>query len=96
MYKETYHRFVKTTPKPSATKKSKGELVGPPPPELGTDDDAAGGGTALLEGTVVVVVAVEVAIIAAVWTAGGARFTKDRTWSVGRTCSYQIRIIMLC
>ena len=74
MYKETYHRFVKTTPKPSATKKSKGELVGPPPPELGTDDVAAGGGTALLEG--IVVVAAEVAIIAAVWTAGGARLTK--------------------
>ena len=28
----TYHRFVKTTPKPKATKKSSGELVGPPPP----------------------------------------------------------------
>ena len=28
----TYQRLVKTTPKPSATKKSKGELVGPPPP----------------------------------------------------------------
>jgi hypothetical protein len=28
----TYHRFVKTTPKPRATKKSSGELVGPPPP----------------------------------------------------------------
>jgi len=27
-----YHRFVKTTPKPSATKKSSGELVGPPLP----------------------------------------------------------------
>jgi hypothetical protein len=26
-----YHRFVKTTPKPNATKKSNGELVGPPP-----------------------------------------------------------------
>jgi hypothetical protein len=26
----TYHRLVKTTPKPSATKNSKGELVGPP------------------------------------------------------------------
>lgn len=60
MYRETYHRFVKTTPKPSATKKSKGELVGPPPPELGTDDVAAGGATALLEG--IVVVAAEVAI----------------------------------
>ena len=31
----SYHRFVKTTPKPRATKKSRGELVGPlpPPPE---------------------------------------------------------------
>lgn len=28
----TYHRLVKTTPKPNATKKSNGELVGPPPP----------------------------------------------------------------
>ena len=27
-----YHKFVKTTPKPSATKKSSGELVGPPLP----------------------------------------------------------------
>src|SRR3954453_16797522 len=27
-----YHRFVKTTPKPNATKKSNGELVGPLPP----------------------------------------------------------------
>ena len=26
---DTYHRFVKTTPNPKATKKSKGELVGP-------------------------------------------------------------------
>ena len=25
----TYHKFVKTTPKPRATKKSRGELVGP-------------------------------------------------------------------
>ena len=40
----THHRFVKTTPKPRATKKSRGELVGPPPPpppppefELGDD-----------------------------------------------------------
>jgi len=26
---ETYHKLVKTTPKPRATKNSKGELVGP-------------------------------------------------------------------
>lgn len=58
------HRFVKTTPKPSATKKSKGELVGPPPPELAADDVAAGGTTAVLEGTVVV--AAELAMIAGV------------------------------
>ena len=29
-----YHRFVNTTPKPRATKKRRGELVGPPPPPL--------------------------------------------------------------
>jgi hypothetical protein len=29
--RRAYHRFVKTTPKPRATKKSSGELVGPPP-----------------------------------------------------------------
>lgn len=29
---ETYHRFVKTTPKPSATKNNNGELELPPPP----------------------------------------------------------------
>lgn len=28
----SYHKFVKTTPKPRATKNSRGELVGPPPP----------------------------------------------------------------
>lgn len=55
---------MKTTPKPSATKKSKGELVGPPPPELAADDVAAGGRTAVLEGTVVV--AAELAMIAGV------------------------------
>lgn len=27
-----YHKFVKTTPNPRATKKSSGELLGPPPP----------------------------------------------------------------
>ena len=33
----THHKFVKTTPNPRATKKSKGELVGPvaPLPPLG-------------------------------------------------------------
>ena len=62
--REAYHRFVKTTPKPSATKKSKGELVGPPPPELGGVDVAAGGATAVLEG--IEVDAADVAIIAAV------------------------------
>ena len=29
---KTYHKFVKTTPKPNATKNNNGELVGPPPP----------------------------------------------------------------
>ncbi len=66
---------MKTTPKPSATKKSKGELVGPPPPELGGDDVAAGGATALLEelGEVMVVTA-GVAMIYVDQTAGVARF----------------------
>ena len=55
---------MKTTPKPSATKKSKGELVGPPPPELGAAEDAAGEGVAVGEG--VVVIGAELAIFAAV------------------------------
>lgn len=55
---------MNTTPKPSATKKSKGELVGPPPPELVTDDVAAGGATVVLEGNVVG--AAELAIFTAV------------------------------
>jgi hypothetical protein len=45
---------VKTTPKPSATKKSKGELVGPlllPPPGLLVGD---GDGLAVTEGSVAV------------------------------------------
>lgn len=29
MQADSHHRFVNTTPKPRATKKSKGELVGP-------------------------------------------------------------------
>ena len=62
--REPYHRFVKTTPKPSATKKSKGELVGPPPPELGAADVAAVGATAVLES--IEVDAADVAIIATV------------------------------
>jgi len=38
---------VKTTPKPNATKKSSGELVGPPPPPpLAADVVAAGGAAA--------------------------------------------------
>lgn len=61
---DTYHRFVKTTPKPSATKKSNGELVGPPPPVLGAAEVAAGGGIEEFEG--VVAVDAEVAILAAV------------------------------
>ena len=47
----TYHKFVNTTPKPRATKNSKGELVGPPPPPLppAGDVDAAGGAGGLVE-----------------------------------------------
>lgn len=40
---QAHHRFVKTTPKPNATKNSKGELVGPPPPDSG-DGVGDGGG----------------------------------------------------
>lgn len=57
----TYHKFVKTTPKPSATKKSSGELVGPPPPPppLGADEVAAGGASGSVEeGTTPVTVGV--------------------------------------
>ncbi len=44
---DTYHKLVKTTPKPNATKKSSGELVGPPPPPpLAADVVAAGGAAA--------------------------------------------------
>jgi hypothetical protein len=45
-----YHKFVKTTPNPRATKKSSGELLGPPPPpELPVE---------VLDGAVVVLVEV--------------------------------------
>lgn len=37
-----YHRFVKTTPKPSATKKSKGELFDPDSPLAPGVDDGEG------------------------------------------------------
>ena len=77
---------MKTTPKPSATKKSKGELVGPPPPELlGTVDVAAGGPTVLLDG--IEVVAAEVAIVATVWTAGLTRFDEIGLGRSGSSCN---------
>ena len=88
MCRDTYHKFVNTTPKPSATKKSKGELVGPPPPELGGDDVAAGGAIAVLEGTVDVTA--EVAIIAAVRTDGLARFTEIGLGRSGSSYNQQI------
>lgn len=55
---DTYHKFVKTTPKPRATKKRSGELVGPPPPPLPSPVGEA-------EGETVVVVEVVVADIVA-------------------------------
>lgn len=86
MCREVYHRFVKTTPKPSATKKSKGELVGPPPPELlGALDVAAGGATAVLEG--IAVDAAEVAIFAVVWMAGPARLDEIGLDRSGMSCN---------
>lgn len=44
LFAQTYHKFVKTTPKPNATKNNNGELVGPPPPPvpLGGAEVAAG------------------------------------------------------
>ena len=50
----TYHKFVKTTPKPKATKKSSGELVGPPPPlEAWAEVVAAGGAIEVEDGAMV-------------------------------------------
>ena len=85
--REPYHRFVKTTPKPSATKKSKGELVGPPPPppELGTVDVAAGGATAVLEG--IEVDAADVAIIATIESASQARVADIGLGRCGKSCN---------
>lgn len=40
MVVEEYHKLVKTTPNPSATKRSSGELVGPPFPPLPCVGDA--------------------------------------------------------
>lgn len=37
----SYHKLVKTTPKPRATKKSNGELVGPPLSEVEPEEVAA-------------------------------------------------------
>lgn len=50
----TYHRLVKTTPKPNATKKSRGELVGPLLlllPEPPSDVLAAGGAVIEADGS---------------------------------------------
>ena len=53
-FHEAYHKFVNTTPKPSATKKSSGELVGPPPPPpFEEDDGVADGGVDVVEGAIV-------------------------------------------
>ena len=64
---------MKTTPKPRATKKSKGELVGPPPPELAGDVDAAGGPMEVADG--MVLVAAEDAIFGTVWCAAMAQLS---------------------
>lgn len=69
------HRFVKTTPKPRATKKSKGELVGPPPPpELAGDVDAAGGPMEVADG--LGLVTAEDAILETVWCSGTAQLNR--------------------
>ena len=64
---------MKTTPKPRATKKSKGELVGPPPPELAGDVVAAGGPMEVAVG--MLLVDVEDAILETVWCAGMAQLS---------------------
>lgn len=46
----TYHRFVNTTPNPSATKNKSGEDVGPPPPPPPLVVVAAGGDAEVEEG----------------------------------------------
>ncbi len=76
---KTYHKFVKTTPKPRATKNRRGELVGPvlfppPPPPLevggpGGDGDAKEGVREVAMGVgvgeaVVKVMAVAAAVLA--------------------------------
>jgi hypothetical protein len=61
MDKASHQRFVKTTPKPNATKNSRGELLPPPPPPPDADEDVLGagevvdcGGGMVLEGVGVV------------------------------------------
>lgn len=44
-----YHKLVKTTPKPKATKNSNGELVGPPPPPPPPEDVVAAGAASVVE-----------------------------------------------
>ena len=78
---------MKTTPKPSATKKSKGELVGPPPPELTADDVAAVAETAVLEG----VVTVGLAIFAL--GRGCGTICRDWTWLVGAKFSVFVEFV---
>lgn len=78
---------MKTTPKPRATKKSKGELVGPPPPELGGDVDAAGGAMVVGEG--MVLVAAEDAIFVRVWCAGMAQSSKIELCRFSKSSKYQ-------
>ena len=64
---------MKTTPKPRATKKSKGELVGPPPPELAGDVVAAGEPVEVADG--MVLVDGEDAILETVWCEGMAQLS---------------------
>lgn len=58
-----YHKFVKTTPKPRATKNRSGELVGPPPPPPPPEDVAAAGAGEVAEGGGIVVGMVEVDMV---------------------------------
>lgn len=63
MRKHLYHKFVKTTPKPRATKNRRGELVGPLPPLDEPEVVAAGGREEAALGAVDVVADIEIVLL---------------------------------
>lgn len=69
----TYHRLVNTTPNPRATKKRRGELVGPPPPPF---ESPVGVAVADAAGVVV-----DAADIVRTRNVGGAQWRVFECWS---------------